>query len=340
MCLGYCSAMLTENPSPEDMDSVLHAKAELEVPEGNRSERGEQVRAEAMVAATYWGGVQYRIIATFVVVTACWIAVVALGASGAIPLWLGLILNSAIASTFYMPMHEATHRNIMGKSGQGRVLEDVIGRLCSIPTGIQFSAHRAGHMRHHAYTNDPQRDPDHFTSGRLRELPVKFYGVTMLGAFLPVFALVKPTRVLLPAPIRAKLESRDGSKEEGKAQLRFWLLTTVALVVCFVTGHGAEALMLWWLPSRIQFCWLMFIFAWYPHHPASETTRYRHTRVAVFPGSGLLIRGHDYHAIHHLYPRVPHYRLKRLWNELSADLVERGVRAEGRAKNATGPVVW
>ena len=61
MCLGYCSAMLTENPSPEDMDSVLHAKAELEVPEGNRSERGEQVRAEAMVAATYWGGVQFNV---------------------------------------------------------------------------------------------------------------------------------------------------------------------------------------------------------------------------------------------------------------------------------------
>jgi hypothetical protein len=29
-----------------------------------------------------------------------------------------------------------------------------------------------------------------------------------------------------------------------------------------------------------------------------------------------------------------------LWNELSADLVERGVRAEGRAKGATTSVVW
>jgi fatty acid desaturase len=60
----------------------------------------------------------------------------------------------------------------------------------------------------------------------------------------------------------------------------------------------------------------------------------------VFRGSGLLIRGHDHHAIHHLYPRVPHYRLRKLWNELSADLVQRGVRAEGRAVNATSPVVW
>jgi len=84
----------------------------------------------------------------------------------------------------------------------------------------------------------------------------------------------------------------------------------------------------------------MFIFAWYPHHPARESSRYRHTRVAVFRGSGLLIRGHDHHAIHHLYPRVPHYRLKAVWSELSEELVQRGVRAEGRAKGATAPIVW
>jgi beta-carotene hydroxylase len=239
-----------------------------------------------------------------------------------------------------MPMHEAAHKNIVGRASGSRVIEEAIGRLASIPTGIEFASHRAGHMRHHAYTNDPARDPDHFTEGRLIELPVKFYGMTMLYAFLPFFALVKPLRVLLPAVIRMKLESRDGTAAEGKAQIRYWLLTTVVLVACFATGHGAAALCLWWLPARIQLCWLMFIFAWFPHHPARETSRYRHTRVAVFPGSGLLIRGHDYHAVHHLFPRVPHYKLKAVWNELSEDLVERGVRAEGRAKDATTAVVW
>lgn len=322
------------------MESALGARAELEVPEFQRSERSEQVRAEGVVAAKYWGDIQHRMIATFVVFLACWTTVVVAGASGTIPLWLGLILNSFFATTFYMPMHEATHKNIMGKSTRGRGVEDAIGLLCSIPTGIEFTAHRAGHMRHHAYTNDPARDPDHFTSGKLRELPKKLYGVTMLNVFLLVFALVKPTRVLLPSSLKEKLSSRDGSKEEGKAQIRFWFVSTVVLVASFLTGHGLDALCLWWIPARIQFCWLVFIFAWYPHHPASETSRYRHTRVATFRGSGLLIRGHDYHAIHHLYPRIPHYRLKAVWDELAGDLVPRGVRAEGRAVGSTGPVVW
>ena len=322
------------------MQSALDDRAAMEVPEAVRSERRDHVKAEGVVAARFWGEVQYRMIATFVVFFACWIAVLVAGLTGAIPLWLGLILNSLFATTFYMPMHEATHKNIMGRAERGRRVEDIIGMLCSIPTGIEFTAHRASHMRHHAYTNDPDRDPDHFTSGRLSELPKKFYGMTLLNAFLLVFALVKPVRVLLPASLKTKLAVRDGSKEEGKAQIRFWLVSTVVLIASFATGHGLAALCLWWIPARIQFCWLIFIFAWFPHHPANETSRYRHTRVAVFPGSGLLIRGHDYHAIHHLYPRIPHYRLKAVWNELSGDLIARGVRAEGSAVGSTSPVVW
>ncbi|MFM7490027.1 MAG: fatty acid desaturase family protein [Actinomycetota bacterium] len=332
--------MTIDTPAPEELEAVLVQKADREVESVGQTTRSEQVRAENLVANQHWGGIEWRIIATFLFFSVCWGGVLYLGVTSAIPLWLGLVLNTVFASTFYMPEHEATHRNIWGVTSRGRRIEDAIGVLCSIPTGIEFTSHRAGHMRHHAFTNDPDRDPDHFTEGRLRELPVKFYGATMLTVLLPVFALVPPVRVLLPTLLRAKLVSREGNKSEGKAQLRYWLLTTIVLVVCFITGNGLAALCLWWLPARLQFGWLMFIFAWYPHHPARETSRYRHTRVAVFPGSGLLIRGHDYHAIHHLYPRVPHYRLKAVWNELSDDLVQRGVRAEGRAKSATTAVVW
>lgn len=336
----YGERMSTEAPAPEDLENLLISNAERESLDSARAQRRDQVKAEGLIAAKHWGGVQYRVIVTFALFAACWTGVVILGVNGSLPLWAGLMLNSTFASTFYMPMHEATHKNIMGKATRGRWIEEVIGRLSSVPTGIEFTSHRAGHMRHHAYTNDPVRDPDHFTEGRLSELPVKFYGMTMLYALLPLFALIKPLRVALPRVLREKLESREGSKAEGKAQIRFWFVSTVVLAVCFATGNGLAALCLWWLPARIQLCWLMFIFAWYPHHPARETARYRHTRVAVFPGSGVLIRGHDYHAIHHLYPRVPHYRLKAVWNEMSDDLVDRGVRAEGRAKGATTPVVW
>ena len=83
----------------------------------------------------------------------------------------------------------------------------------------------------------------------------------------------------------------------------------------------------------------MLVFAWLPHHPASRTGRYIDTRVAVFPGSTWLIRGHDHHALHHLVPRVPHYRLKALWREIGPDMTAKGVRTEGRAFGSTGPIL-
>jgi beta-carotene hydroxylase len=332
--------MSDTTPEPEALEGLLVEEAVQANASASTGIRSDNVRAENLVAAKYWGGIQYRIVATFLLFTVCWVGIIVLGVNGTLPLWQCLVLNTIFASTFYMPMHEAAHKNIWGKASRGRWVEEAIGTLSSIPTGINFSSHRAGHMRHHAYTNDPKRDPDHFTDGRLSELPVKFYGMTMLYTFLPFFALVPPLRILLPKSLQAVFNERGGNAKEGKSQIRFWLLTTIVLVASFVSGHGIEALLLWWLPARLQLCWLMFIFAWYPHHPANETSRYRHTRVAVFRGSGLLIRGHDHHAMHHLFPRVPHYKLKALWKELAKPMVARGVRAEGRAVEATRPVVW
>jgi beta-carotene hydroxylase len=99
-------------------------------------------------------------------------------------------------------------------------------------------------------------------------------------------------------------------------------------------------LLLWFIPSRLQGLWLLTVFAWFPHHPATKVGRYVDTRVAVFAGSRFLIRGHDHHAVHHLFPRVPHYRLRRLWSDIADDMVAKGVRSEGRALDATGPIIW
>jgi len=75
-------------------------------------ERRLALREERAQAAPYWGKVEPRIIVTFLLFSAAWIAVIVLGVSGTIPLWLVLILNTIVASTSYIPMHEATHGNI------------------------------------------------------------------------------------------------------------------------------------------------------------------------------------------------------------------------------------
>lgn len=302
------------------------------------NDRRETLRLERAAAHRYAGGFEPRIVIEFLVSSVMWIGVIVLGVIGLIPLWLGLIINTAVATTFYMPMHEAAHGNIMGRSRRSKALEDLIGRCCAIPLGFPYHAHRASHMRHHAHTNDPTRDPDHFTAGSLLGVVPAWLGQVMVVSLLPVFALVPPAQRLIPRRMRQTLNG--GGRSEGISQLGFWLMSALALIVAFLVGLGWPALLLWYIPSRLQALWLLFIFAWYPHHPADEVGRYASTRVAVFPGSGLLIRGHDHHAVHHLFPRVPHYRLKALWQDIAEDMVTKGVRSEGSATAATGPIIW
>ena len=172
-------------------------------------------------------------------------------------------------------------------------------------------------MRHHAYTNDPVRDPDHFSDGPLTALPSKLLAFTAFGMFLPVFAFIKPSRRLLPAQMRMSLSVFDDHlKRAAVQQFRFWIVVHSFLLAAILAGFGWEAVLLWYVPARLAAIWLAFIFAWYPHHPADQIGRYVDTRVAVFPGVRYLARGHEYHALHHLFPRVPHYRLRALWHEV------------------------
>ena len=304
------------------------------------NERRIALRDERVTAAPYWGAVEPRIILTFLFFSAAWIAVIVLGINGSIPLWLGLILNTVIASTFYMPMHEATHGNIWGQTAKGKWVEDLIGMLCAIPLGFSYKAHRPSHMRHHAHTNDPQRDPDYHTAGPMWTVLRSWYAQVLMLTFLPLFAFVPTARRLVPQSVLRSMAGDAGNKKSGLIQLRFWFFSTLVLVVAFLTGYGWPALLLWFIPARLQGLWLLIVFAWFPHHPATKVGRYVDTRVAVFAGSRFLIRGHDHHAVHHLFPRVPHYRLRRLWSDIADDMVSKGVRSEGRALDATGPITW
>ena len=299
------------------------------------------LREERARVAPYRAQVETRVIATFALQAVAWTSVVVLGVTGAIPLWAGLAVNTVLASMFYMPLHEATHGNLLGDRPGSRWVEDGIGMLCAIPVGFSYKAHRQSHMRHHAFTNDPDRDPDHYTDGRLSALPAKWLSVVLLSTLLPVFAFVPGAGALLHPSVRHTMTTAElPDKASAVWQLRFWFLTHLALVIAFVAGVGWEALALWYVPARLQALWLLFVFAWFPHHPADQTGRYVDTRVAVFPGSTWLIRGHDHHALHHLFPRVPHHRLPKLWQEIGPDMTAKGVRTEGRALGATGPIVW
>ncbi|TDJ02198.1 MAG: hypothetical protein E2O73_02770 [Deltaproteobacteria bacterium] len=199
-----------------------------------------------------------------------------------------------------MPLHEATHGNASGRHGHLRWVDDCVGWLSSIPLMFSYRGHQYSHMKHHAHTSDPLRDTDIFIGGPLAELPGKYLIFAWLQLLLPVLKLLPRGQRLLSTPMRRVFESGYEIRFFRRQQ-RISLLPLVGLSLA---GFFWEALLLWYLPSRIGLFVMFLVFAWLPHHPQHERGRYRDTRITLFPGSTLLIRGHDPHLLHHMFPRV------------------------------------
>ena len=87
-------------------------------------------------------------------------------------------------------------------------------------------------------------------------------------------------------------------------------------------GAVVPVVVLWIIPARLTFLYLLFFFVWLPHFPYEHTDRFRNTRITLFPGSTWLLLQQDRHLIHHLYPSIPWYRYRAAHRELAPLLSE------------------
>jgi fatty acid desaturase len=193
-------------------------------------------------------------------------------------------------------------------------------------------------MKHHAHTNDPRRDPDHFIGGPFTAVIPKFLTLSVLQVAVPVLSIVPGGMRLLPSGLLHE-EAKFITPYEKAISRRFMLVSVAVFVALSLAGFFWEALLLWYLPSRIGFFIVLVVFAWLPHHPHAERGRYRDTRITLFPGGTLLIRGQNHHLLHHLFPRVPHYHLPALFRELRPVLEAQGARIEGPGAGPGAPKI-
>ena len=303
-----------------------------------RSE-AEQRRRERAIAASYRDDVAWRIVFEAAWGFALWATMIVLAMRGTVPYGIACLVNGWVAYLMYMPLHEATHGNIMGRHAELRWLNDWVGSVSSIPMWFSYRAHAPSHMKHHAFTNDPTRDPDHLVAGPFFHLFPVNLRFTALQFLLPVFGVLR----IESGPVLDWLQKGLGEvvpdEFELRRQFRFLSICLVVFIGLCAAGYAKEAVFLWWLPSRIGFFIVTALFAWLPHFPHNERGRYRDTRVTLFPLSKAICRGHDRHILHHMFPRVPHYRLPKLFDEMRPILEEKGVRIEGSLAGKDAPPV-
>ncbi len=274
----------------------------------------ELQREEAKIARRFIGRVPWEMVAWGLGNVVVWLSLFPLVLGGILPLWLGFVLATICCMLAYLPSHEAQHSIIAAEGTRLRWLNELVGHVSTIPLVFPYRVAWITHKQHHMHANDDTLDPD-----------IGSRADTWYGSIWGSLKARQPGHQ--GGYSKAMRETDDPNRE--RALLEAFALRTTHFVVISVmawSGHAIEAALLWWLPRHLGFMYLTLFLSWAPHHPMRETGRYRDTRVWRSPVGTILSMGMEFHAIHHLYPKIPLVETGPALAALEPILAERGIR--------------
>jgi len=238
-----------------------------------------------------------------------WLSLWPLVLNGFIDLWVGFLIASLCACFAYLPSHEAQHGNYSRGNSKLRWLDGFVGHITLITLIYPYHLLRVTHMKHHAYTNDPEKDPDYFnahTSSVLKVIKNVLDGSTLnFGKYLEVFSADK---------------AFVNSFEKAIPIALLYRFILLVLVIIF----PLETLLLWWLPAKIGSVYTTVFFSYFPHLGTS-TGRYQNTRFWTHWMPRYLNHSMQLHFIHHLHPSIGHYDEPKAIEALKPFLIARKV---------------
>ena len=225
-----------------------------------------------------------------------------------VPTVVAAVIVFAAAFAAFTPMHDASHRSV----SRNEWLNEVVGRASSMVLLAPYVAFRYVHLQHHKHTNDAEHDPD-FYAGRGSKWLLPLRWLTQDFHYYWVIA--------------TRWRQRPTAE---RVEVVINVATIVALVAGFIaSGHGLTLLLAWLVPVRLAIACLALSFDYLPHVPyaarASED-RFAATRILIAPGLTGLFLFQNYHLIHHLYPGVPFYRYRKVFEARRDKLLAQGAR--------------
>jgi beta-carotene hydroxylase len=242
-------------------------------------------------------------------------AVVAMAVTGDLALWLAVPLAAMITYLSYTILHESVHGSITGNRESLRWLNRSLGYMAAWITMIPLTAHKYEHIAHHRFANDEVRDPD-FHVGRMRD------------------SLVAPLRAALQAWVSqfSYYAEHRWRKAPASEKIQLGLEVTFALAPrlgVFAAGYWTTGLALFVVAWLIGAMVLLYGFAYIVHRPHEQVGRYTDTSTILLPRAlhrplTWLWMYQNYHAIHHLFPRVPFYKYPDVYREIEPVMAAKG----------------
>lgn len=216
-----------------------------------------------------------------------------------------MVIASALIFVAFTVLHEAGHGNISQGVAWMQPVERLIGWITTMPFLIPFGMFARVHDYHHAFTNDPEGDPDYPAAGATG------FGVLMHAMLIPMNYLYLIATRFRRDPVIAKTH---------RSTIAFYLTINVLFAFFIAQGYGGAVLWLVVLPPLLASLFLGVIFSWIPHMPGRQQGRYQNTRTYLFPGLKYLTLAQNYHHVHHLYPRVPWYHYERVFHLIRREM--------------------
>lgn len=233
---------------------------------------------------------------------------------------LAFAIAALAAYVGFTPLHEASHGNVAGREKKARRLDDLVGWLSGLQLMAPFPAFKVLHLRHHGQTNHPEHDPDMWVAARGRSAPTRALSVLLRCA------------TLLPHYYVNFFVGDASRSKAARTQRSAVIVASLAMLIlvglAVHEGYGGTLLFVWVLPAWLATSLLGLLFDWLPHRSHDVRGRYHDTRAIDAP-LGIPMLGQHLHLVHHLYPRVPFYLYRRVFDRLRATLEQKGARIHG-----------
>lgn len=232
---------------------------------------------------------------------------------------------SVLSFASFTVMHDAGHGSIFRMGSTFKPLETLLGWISSLVLLlIPYHLFQKIHDRHHAFTNEPERDPDHFSFGE------KWYQILANSYWVPFqYYLMSVTT----------LRGQKLFRDTYPSTIAYLCLVYGSLTALTINGFGVEVLTFMVIPTAIALFFLVMFFDYVPHHPHKSLDRMHNTRIFPSKVLNILLLGQNYHLIHHMYPRLPWYQYQGVYRQILPFLEKEGAPIEDLSRLLGGPSV-
>ena len=247
------------------------------------------------ISRQYSGKVAFTTIILSLLVILIYPTVLFLFANKVLTPLITILFLMGLTFASYIPMHEAVHGNIGGNNSKLKWLDKLIGYMMAPIIAIPFTSHQKEHFTHHKNTNKDD-DPD-----------------------VHIKNLFRSTKDFYKSTIQViKTQNTFVMNNYTKAEI----LLSIGWRISFIVYAGLitmPVILLGWFSGAFL---TIYLLSYLPHKPYKNSERWKDTNIQLFPVQWFenFIFKQNLHAIHHLFPRVPFYNYRKVFEKIEPSM--------------------